>query len=327
MTDIASARRHEFASARRHDGAWEGSHDWGNSLQHSEILPIGPPGAKLSPDTKITSEQLGKTPCVLTLKGWSGFGEWTKHRATSEDTVKYDRWGANVGLQTRIYHAIDIDVDDEKVSADLEKMAHGSFGAFAVRYRAGSSRWLFLTCIKEGEVPLRKRRVAFMVGGKKQAVELLANGQQCVVAGEHQKGGRILWRGGPHPCECGISGLPVMTRAKADEFFTLLVSYCETLGYEIVADKGNGATAGTRKSMDDPSRWAPSPQHVLDLLKVWRNTPENVPTHEDFVAAMAAIKTSLGPTREDYYADVENWALEYPGNTDEYVRRVWESIR
>jgi hypothetical protein len=64
----------------------------------------------------------------------------------------------------------------------------------------------------------------------------------------------------------------------------------------------------------------------LDLLKVWPNTPENVPTHIDFVCAIAAIKTALGPDREDYYPDVEQWSLGYDGNTPEYIRERWDSI-
>jgi Family of unknown function (DUF5906) len=41
---------------------------------------------------------------------------------------------------------------------------------------------------------------------------------------------------------------------------------------------------------------------------------------------MAAIKAALGPTREEFYGEVEDWALGYPGNDTEYVGKVWESL-
>jgi hypothetical protein len=80
----------------------------------------------------------------------------------------------------------------------------------------------------------------------------------------------------------------------------------------------------TRKSLDDPTLWAPSPQYVLDVLNAREN---DFASHDEFVRVLAWIKASLGPDREQYYGDVEHWALGYGGNNPAYVRERWDSIR
>lgn len=103
----------------------------------------------------------------------------------------------------------------------------------------------------------------------------------------------------------------------------------EQTGGTITSDKTNagiGASGGTRKSLDAIELHAPAPADVLTALKAWENNADNVPTHDDFVAATAAIKASLGPAREDHYADFEEWALTYDGNDADYVRKTWDSV-
>lgn len=89
-------------------------------MQGSELLPGIPPDAKLSPDTKVSPENRGKTPGKLTPKGWVGFADWTKFRAELEDVKCWHGWGANVLYQTRIFHFIDGDIDDARVSGAIE---------------------------------------------------------------------------------------------------------------------------------------------------------------------------------------------------------------
>jgi AAA domain len=83
------------------------------------------------------------------------------------------------------------------------------------------------------------------------------------------------------------------------------------------------STAQPRMALDAPGRAAPSPQHVLEAMKSKENDFE---THHKFVTALASIKVGLGPDCEEYYADVEQWALGWPENTPDYVRDRWDSI-
>jgi AAA domain len=84
---------------------------------------------------------------------------------------------------------------------------------------------------------------------------------------------------------------------------------------------------GSRRSLDDPQLHASRPELVIEALEAWPNNAETNPLHEDFVRAMAATKSALGPKREDYYGHVLNWALGFPKNDGKYVRRTWDSIK
>jgi hypothetical protein len=102
-------------------------------------------------------------------------------------------------------------------------------------------------------------------------------------------------------------------------------------GAEIVTNGGSpaaggGGSHGARKRPDDPSLWAASPEHVVALLQAWPNDGVSLPTHDDFVRVLAAIKAALGPRREEFFGEVEEWALAYPGNDANYVCKTWDSL-
>lgn len=129
----------------------------------------------------------GKNPEHLG-KAWQArdftprLGEWARsHRG-------------NIGLRTRLWPAADIDVDEPRIADAIERMAILKLGSTARRTRANTARRLLLYAAEE---PFRKRRVEFLLpDGSKGAVEVLANGNQCVVAGTHHTGARIEWPSG-----------------------------------------------------------------------------------------------------------------------------------
>ena len=226
--------------------------------------------------------------------------------------------GASVGLQTRKFVAIDVDIDDKKLSREIDKLAYATVGQAARRIHAGSQRCLLLYRLKDGEALLRKRRLAFTIGGAKAAVEMLALGQQCVVEGKHPKGGEYAWPDW-HPCNGKPEDLTEITPAKADAFFVALADTLELYGYPITAEQtsSSGGGAGKRRPIGSPELMARCPEDVLALLKA---CPNNEDSHGDFVTVLAAIKGSLGDAAEDFYPIIEEWALGYGGNTGEYVR-------
>jgi hypothetical protein len=121
----------------------KGFRRWADASFLTELLPIAPPNARIALGSSIRPEHLGKVPAVKNGDGtWSGFaGQWSKDfHATLDDCKQWHHWGANVGLQTRCFPAIDIDVDDEKAAAAIEAAALELFGPAPVRFRAGSPR-------------------------------------------------------------------------------------------------------------------------------------------------------------------------------------------
>ena len=311
----------------RRDDEINGHRLWFPLLGEDQI-PIAPPGAPLAPESALKPDMLGKIPAQRGKDGlWRGFVGWTKHRTIRANAIAWYQSGASVAVHGRRYIGVDGDVEDEALAKEIVALGIEKIGDAPIRWRRGSNRFLLMYRLADGEEPMRKRRVAFTmqtIEGE-QAVELLGTGSQFVVEGQHPKGDEYRWRNS-HPCQRGMGGIPTITKTQADKFYVALVELLGVYNYPIVANKSAGTgQSGQRKSIDDP-RWAPSPEHVFSVLKVWRNTPENNPEHEDFVAALAAIMTALGKDRENYYPEILDWALEYPGNDEPYVRKVWNSF-
>jgi Bifunctional DNA primase/polymerase, N-terminal len=287
----------------------------------TETLPIIPVGATLKPGSKVRQAQVGKVPGTKNADGtWSGLGgSWSdEHFTTMVEAKGYDKDGAAIAVQSRELLGLDIDVDDAAIAAAIQSLAEDYLGLAPVRTRPGSARRLMM--YRVDGAPLRKVRQEF---GTKQAVELLARGQQYVVEGSHPAGGEYAWLG-EHPCDLGRDNLPKIDADLIARFFEALRSMLSGRGLALGrAPTDAAASTTTRKSLDDPSLWAPSPEAVLELLAAW--TPDEL-AHDDFVAAMAAIKASLGPRREEFYGEVLEWAPGVRSTEDDATRKVWESI-
>lgn len=285
------------------------------------MLPIIPVNARLTDGTSVKPAHTGKVPGTLTAAGtWSGLGgKWSDDlHATAALCIAWSKSGAGVGLQSRVFVGLDIDVDDPTLAAAIQSFAEDYLGLAPVRTRTGSARRLMMYRV---EAPLRKVRQPF---GEKQAVELLAKGQQFVVEGNHPSGGSYAWAG-DHPCDIGAQNIPLVTAADIERFFPALAAFLAARGLPLgkTADPSAALTTGTRKSLDDPSLWAPSPGAVVALLIGWQ--PAEL-AHDDFIAVSAAIKAALGPAREDHYADYLGWAPGDRCTEDEATRKVWDSI-
>jgi hypothetical protein len=291
----------------------------------TEILPGIPLDAVLREGSTVREHQRGKVPGKRNGDGtWSGFtGRWSLEQRTREqDLTRWQKWKANVCLQARMYPGCDIDCEDEHTAATIAELAERHLGAAPTRYREGSGRRLRMYCVA-GD-PIKKHRLAWKdANNNVQAVELLGLGQQFLVGGLHPSGKPYVWDDLPSAFDL----TPITVEQVAQFFVELEKLVCEA-GYELVAGaiRAGAGAGGSRRPIGDASLQAPSAQHVLELLKAWPNTAENVPSHDDFVPAMAAIKSALGANAEAHYADVIEWALGYDGNDEAYVQKVWGSI-
>jgi hypothetical protein len=295
---------------------------WWRDFQGSELLPGVPPSAPVMPGSSITAD--GKVPAKLTDKGWVGFRDWPNFRAELCDVKQWHGWGANVLLQTRIFHAIDVDVEDEKVATEIEKLAFEIVGDTSVRFRTGSARRLLLCRIKDGIVPLRKRRLGFLVNGTKQFLEGLAFGQQTVVGGLHKSGATIQWRNG-HPCERGPSGVPEIT--SWEPLFDAVTGLLDMYGYPVVSDQGSTTAATTRRKLTEPSLHAPKPQYVLDIFAAVPCNDTTVPGRQELVPLLISIKASLGNHAQEFWPTVLKWVMQHPDARDaDYIATIWNSI-
>lgn len=157
-----------------------------------DLLPVvSNPQAQVSPESKI--KDIGKTPSLYkkdrTVVGIAG---WTAHQASDADLARWSKEpDYGICLQTRTVRALDIDVADELVVAEITSFIQARLGhlVLPMRKRSNSGKCL-LAFTLPGELPKRKMVVE---GG---IIEFLATGQQFVAVGTHPSGARYEWVGG-----------------------------------------------------------------------------------------------------------------------------------
>ena len=157
-----------------------------------------------------------KKACGL---GWTENARMNPPSASSE-------WPSSDALNTGLLCdgliALDIDVDDPSLAANIAEAAKRDLGPAPTRNRANSARCLLLYRAAEGEPT--KRSVVGPLG----KIEALGRGQQCVVDGEHESGTAYDW---PH------SGPDIFLRAQLtpvsqDALFAFLRAVAPMIGAE-----------------------------------------------------------------------------------------------
>jgi predicted P-loop ATPase len=170
--------------------AWGASADeWARySLEYGwteDLLPVVcNPHATISPLSVL--KKIGKTPSRYNGSGQVvGIKDWTQFKATHADIADWSRReDYGICLQTRTIRAIDIDIEETAEVAAIVELAQRHLGGTTMlRSRAGSQRVLLLLRMPGS---LEKRVIRRASG----IIELLADGQQCVIAGTHPSGGR-----------------------------------------------------------------------------------------------------------------------------------------
>jgi hypothetical protein len=289
------------------------------------LLPIGPVGAKLSPNSKIDPSQVGKIPMVyLKDRGhWSGYVGWTKHKHTEEQVRMFSRWAAGVGLNAAVFNGGDVDIEDAELAEAIVQAAIRRLGPTAVRYRDGSARRLLM--YQTGD-DIHKKRLAWRNNGVDEAFEWLGTGQQFVCDAVHKSGEPYKWFD-PHPCDLGVYNIPTVTHEQVRALFDDVRDLIVKRGHEFVTRKEGSSTRAKRKPLSDASLHAPSPQHVLDVLAAVPCNDETFPARDDFVRTLAAIKAALGADADEHWPAVLDWAMQYPGAEPDYIEKIWASIK
>src|SRR5210317_1937424 len=89
--------------------------------EYKDIIPIVPPDAKLVDGVNLPK---GKCPGKPNPNGeWLGFKNWQDHKTTLRECIHWDESGCSVGLRSKNYPGIDIDVRDEKLAEEIEELA------------------------------------------------------------------------------------------------------------------------------------------------------------------------------------------------------------
>lgn len=304
----------------------------------SDLLPLIPPGAKLSSQSKVAEHQIGKIPGKYSNGVWSGLtGSWPTFGLAPQDQERSSSWPTqNVGLRGADFPAIDIDTETPEALALVRDLISEMFeGDLPVRTRGNAPRALYVFK-KEGDIPIRKNRIEFKSSPeqkKPHAVEVLALGQQYVIHGMHPTGVAFEWedRNGQNGdlTAYGVNGLTAITAAKVAEFMGALHHAIEARGWTIESMVKptygpKGREAGVLVEKADPI--IDDPDLVLAALKAVPNTVETLPQREDLVRLLSSVKYALGKKADCIKADVIAWGIEHGWADPDYIEKIWDSL-
>ena len=276
--------------------------DWAHFVAlglQADLLPVvSDLAVAISADSKLT--ELGKTPSLVKTDGTAcGLAKWTA-RTTSADEVR--AWSADprhgICVQTRAVRALDVDIDDAEVSAQVRAAAEALLGPLPCRGRANSGK-LLMALHMPGEFT---KRVIKTPHGK---IEFLATGQQFVAVGTHPSGARYRWEG------LGAS-LPGVQPAEFEELWTLLA---EQFGVEPETTQqsvGAGTQADPPRGMSD---------HDLRACLAELDPSAD---HDAWLTVGMALHHETQGERFDLWDDWSSLGDGYPGT--EALQARWNSF-
>jgi hypothetical protein len=209
----------------------------------SDLLPVvSNLKATISPESAMKG--LGKTPSWYNSNGHAvGIANWTQRQSTManiEAWAKQKDYG--ICLQTRNVRAIDVDISDESLAAEIEGFILLHLGVpLPLRSRNNASKFL-LAFELPGEFYKRSFKCSFKC--KHGIVEFLATGQQFICCGTHTSGARYEWDDGLPSEFPGLSAeqFEALWQALVDQFAieapseTMAPSKAKTLADAIHSD-------------------------------------------------------------------------------------------
>jgi putative DNA primase/helicase len=293
---------------------------------YTDLISVIPPGAQLTPSSKIPQMFVGKIPGRQLPNGlWCGY-DWRKAQHTLEEVRAWLPAVANVGLRADRFPAVDIDVLDEATAQIIQDAAVAALGDAPVRTGRHPKRLMMYRL--EGE-PFSRMRLLFECKGKQYMVEILGRGQQYLVHGTHpQTLQPYAWDEAITPA----TDLTPITREKANAFLTQLEGALEMLGMVNIERSGDGhvagATAGEQESLK-----APSLDLLREAVRAIPNTNELFPGRDDYIRLGYAIRAAGSEDQDEAFSIYAEWAAKwkgngtYAGNDPELVLGDWRRFK
>lgn len=255
----------------------------------TDLLPVvSNPDVTISPDSTVA--KLGKVPSRYNARHQVvGFTQWTSYRATPDDITGWAKEkDYGICLQMRQVRAIDVDIDDLHQAEHIRQFIAARH-TLPTRTRKNSTKFLLLfEC--HGEIFKRKFKTAHGI------VELLAQGQQAILAGTHPSGVRYEWPGGLPDC------IPALSMAQFEQLWSDLVAQ-----FAIEAPSSSSASIKPQK-LAEAAIADPVAQYLLNSGKV-KGTERDGRMHIEC------------PWEEDHSTDSgESSTTYWPAHTGGYER-------
>jgi putative DNA primase/helicase len=274
----------------------------------TDLVSVIPPGAQLTPTSRIPQMQIGKIPGRVLPNGlWAGY-DWRKHKATLEEVHTWALANANVGLRADHYPGVDIDVLDEALAQIIQDAAVARLGGAPVRTGKPPKKLLMYRT----DVPFGRMRLLFEREGHSYMVEILGEGQQYLIHGIHPAT-LLPYTWDEDLTEQRPTSLTTITREQADNFLRELAESLAMLGMNKIERSGDGHTS-THAAGEQESLRAPSLDILRQAVRTIPNTNALFPNRDDYIRMGYAIRAAGAKDLDDAYTIFAEWATKWEGN-------------
>jgi len=286
------------------------------------VIPVVPPGATFSAFSKMEPSQAGKSPGRRNAQGlWTGLKDWTTVAATPNAVAEWETWGANIGLRTRDFPAVDIDVTDAALAEEIQLLAVAHLGDAPTRTGRAPKR----TLLYRADTPLKRQRLWLTRDGTTHLVEVLGDGQQFVVEGIHPGTRKpFTWENGGLPIRA--DALFSLTPERVTAFLEAAAARATALGYQVRREGAKAERAVVAQTALHGTREA-----VTAAVSRLPNTSALFPTREDYLKVGYAIKAALpahpGEAFDLWWAWCQRWEGNAKGGNDlERAQADWSRM-
>ncbi len=286
---------------------------------YTDLISVVPPGATLSPGSKLAANSLGKAPGIRYTNGtWGGYN-WRGHQATAADVQKWALDGANIGLRAGRFPGLDIDSMNVAVVDAVKQMAFEIIGPAPVRVGKAPKALLMYTTA----APFTRMRMWLEGEKETHLIELLGEGQQYLVFGTHPGTMRPYTWNQEVPPAAQLHGI---SPEKVELLFARIKQHFTELGFT-VRREGDGRKQERTSSSDQAALRAPSIESLATAVTAIPNG-SMFETREQWIRMGAAIRAACGEELEEGFNIWSEWCSRWEGGTndDDYVRQNWRRL-
>lgn len=308
---------------------WEHFADWLGL--GGDLLPVVP-DEHVQPTPLSRVKKFGKIPSLYNGEGQAyGIADWTS-LPINAGNVEHWRQDRRYSLCLRLgahsgCYALDVDVDDFDLTEEIQQIVDANRPASAdplpVRSRDGTCKYLLLFRL---DAPLSKLIIDWGrkdAAGKPERIEILGDGQQCVVAGSHPSGVLYRW----NDADNLPWSIPTLTRGELD---AIVAALAKRFGTSSLAKSATapGSAPGVAPSVTGEEVLSSiTPEELADLEEALSYQPlVEAAASNDVWAEVGMALLSLGEVGYKLWIDFSARAPngEY-GDAEEWWRAHSES--
>jgi len=281
------------------------------------IMPVIPPGAEISPHSRISPAAVGKIPGTWTKEGWVGLNLTKRPPMSLGQAEDYEKLGSSFGLAADRFPGIDIDVDDPKLTVDLISTFFKLLGEGPVRY-SKPGRGLI---VYASGVPLPRIRLTLTRDDEDYAVELLGKDRQYVIQGKHPSGQEYGFT--PKHDLVPVEELVTIDKDQVIGAFQQIQTALEERGW--TCDIHVEGAREERELVDQADLKAPDAKALAQVVK---QIPNRYDDRADWIRVGHGIKAASQDFPEIGFQIWEWWSNQWEGgNEPEEIARNWDRMK